>query len=122
MIKGFLHTAFEVDDIESAITFYGNLGFKVTKQFDKPEPEAKAAHIVNDNGDTFELWQFTDKAHPQVEFIRRHVAFESDSLEEDIKRLTEQGCELVIPITKGVTLTYAFVRDPSGNYIEIGQR
>lgn len=122
MIKGFLHTAFEVKDIEQAIGFYQQLGFKVKKQFDKPEPEAKAAHIVNDNGDTLELWQFIDKDHPQVEYIRRHVAFESDNLEEDIEALKDKGCELVIPITKGVTLTYAFVRDPDGNYIEIGQR
>lgn len=122
MIKGFLHTAFEVDDIEQAIDFYSNLGFKVTKQFDKPEPHAKAAHISNSQGATFEIWQFIDKDHPQVEIIRRHIAFESDDLDSDIEALREQGCELVIPVTKGVTLTYAFVRDPSGNYIEIGQR
>ncbi len=122
MIKGYLHTAFEVDDIDQAIAFYEQLGFSIKKQFDKPEPQAKAAHITDKSGATFELWQFIDKDHPQVEIIRRHVAFESDSLEEDVQKLVEQGCELVIPITKGVTLTYAFVRDPSGNYIEIGQR
>lgn len=122
MIRGFLHNAFEVKDIEQAISFYQQLGFEVKKRFNKPEPKAKAAHIANDEGDTFELWQFIDKEHPQVEFIRRHIALESDELGEDVKRLVDQGCELVIPITKGVTLTYAFIRDPSGNYIEIGQR
>lgn len=122
MIKGFLHTGFEVDDIDQAIAFYSNFGFKVAKQFDKPEPKAKAAHIMNDSGVTFEIWQFIDRDHPHVEIIRRHVAFESDNLKEDIKKLTEQGCELVIPISKGATLTYAFVSDPSGNCIEIGQR
>jgi len=122
MIKGFMHVGFEVDDIDRALEFYKQLGFELKRQFDKPEPEAKAAHIANASGETFELWQFIDKDHPQVEFIRQHIAFESDNLEEDIQNFVEQGCELVIPVTKGVTMTYAFVRDPSGNNIEIGQR
>jgi len=46
----------------------------------------------------------------------------SDDQKSDIQELVDNGCELAIPITKGVTLTYAFVKDPSGNYIEIGQR
>ncbi len=122
MIGKFLHVGFEVDNLEQSIAFYNKLGFEVKKQFDKPEPKAKAAHITNTDGTTFELWQFIDKNHPQVKYVRQHIAVESDNLESDIQELVNSGCELVIPITKGVTLTYAFVKDPSGNYIEVGQR
>jgi catechol 2,3-dioxygenase-like lactoylglutathione lyase family enzyme len=122
MITRFLHTGFEVEDIDQAISFYETLGFSVTKQFDKAEPRAKAAHITSTDNTVIELWQFIDKNHPQVEFICRHIAFESDDLEKDIQKLALEGCKQVIPITKGVTMTYAFLRDPSGNYIEIGQR
>jgi len=122
MITRFLHTAFEVQDLNEAIKFYRKLDFSLTKQFDKPEPQAKVAHLSSNNGVVFEIWQFIDKTHVQVEFIRRHIAFESDDLEQDIDKLVEDGCVLVIPITKGVTMTYAFVRDTSGNYLEIGQR
>lgn len=122
MIKNFLHTGFEVDNLEQAIELYSGLGFSLEKQFEKPEPQALAAQMSSPSGTGVELWQFIDKEHPQVEFIRQHVAVESDDLEGDINELVAAGCEVVIPITNGVTLTYAFVRDPSGNYIEVAQR
>ncbi len=122
MIKGLIHIGFEVEDIQPAIDFYEQFGFGLKKKFDKQEPQAKVAHIVNSGGEVFELWQFIDKDHPHVKFIRKHTAFESSNIEEDVQNLLNQGCELVIPITKGVTLMYAFVKDKSGNIIEIGQR
>jgi catechol 2,3-dioxygenase-like lactoylglutathione lyase family enzyme len=122
MIKSFLHTGFEVEDLEQAIKLYEQFGFKVTKRFDKPEPKAVAAHLATASGAVIELWQFYDKTHPQVEFIRQHIAIESDDLEADIAHFTSQGCKLVIPVTKGVVLTYAFLQDSSGNNIEIAKR
>jgi catechol 2,3-dioxygenase-like lactoylglutathione lyase family enzyme len=119
MITTFLHTGIEVQDLEKALKFYENMGFKVVKRFEKPEPKAHVAHIVSKDGTRIELWQFLDINHPQVEFIRKHIAFSSNDLKNDIQELVKNGCEVVIPITKGVVLTYAFVRDPSGNYIEI---
>jgi catechol 2,3-dioxygenase-like lactoylglutathione lyase family enzyme len=122
MIKAFLHTGFEVKDLEQAIKLYEQFGFKVTRRFDKPEPKAVAAHLATASGAVIELWQFFDQQHPQVKFIRRHIAIESDDLEADIANFISQGCTLVIPVTKGVVLTYAFVQDPSGNNIEIAKR
>ncbi len=122
MIGKFLHTGFEVNDLEEAIKFYKNLGFNLEKQFDKSEPKAKAAHVMNEDGTTFELWQFIDKDHPQVQYIRQHIAFETDDLDGDIKKLIESGCKVVIPKTKSMTLTYIFVLDSSGKCIELGQR
>lgn len=122
MIQGFLHAGFEVDDMESAIEFYQKMGFVLDKQFDKPEPKAKAAKMTSSTKTSIELWQFFDKDHPQVEFIRRHIAVESDDLDKDVDMLLDAGGKLVIPKTKGVTLTYAFVKDSSGNFIEVAQR
>ncbi|MCW1907921.1 MAG: VOC family protein [Candidatus Saccharibacteria bacterium] len=122
MITKFLHTAFTVNDLDAAIAQYASLGFKLQKQFEKPEPHAMVAHVANAEGITFEIWQFIDSQHPQVEFIKRHIAFESDNLEVDLTKYKELGFEEVIPITQGVSMRYAFVRDQSGNCIEIGQR
>lgn len=122
MITTFLHSGFEVEDLDEAIKLYVKLGFKLTSQFEKPEPKARAAQLTSKNGTGVELWQFIDVNHPQVEYIRQHIAVGSDNLEEDINKLVEQGCEVVIPITKGVILTYSFLRDPSGNYIEVAQQ
>ncbi|HEY1645632.1 MAG TPA: VOC family protein [Candidatus Saccharimonadales bacterium] len=122
MITTFLHTGIEVEDLDKAITLYIKLGFHVVNRFEKPEPRAYVAQLESENVTGVELWQFMDTKHPQVEYIRQHIAVASDNLEADIKELVRQGCEVVIPITKGVTLTYAFLRDPSGNYIEIAKR
>jgi len=122
MITKFLHTGFRVTNLDEAIKLYEKLGFTLKRRFDKPKPKAKAAHMSSKNGYDIELWQFLDSDHPQVEYIQQHLAVASDNLEADINDLIKKGCELVIPITKGVVLTYAFVRDPSGNYLEIAKQ
>ena len=118
MLKQVLHTGVEVADLAKAIELYKSLGFELHRQFEKPEPKAQVATVKK--GETaFELWQFEDKDHPQVAFIRNHIAIYSDNLEQDIKQLVADGYKLVIPITEGVILRYAFVQDPSGACYEI---
>lgn len=113
MIKNVLHTGIEVADLSQTIQLYKDLGFEVVNQFEKPEPKAHVATVKN--GDTaFELWQFKDKTHPQVAFIRNHVAFYSDDLEKDLQQFVANGYTMVIPVTEGVVLRYAFVQDPAG--------
>ncbi|MCA9341559.1 VOC family protein [Candidatus Saccharibacteria bacterium] len=121
MIKKFWHTGVTVKDLEKAIAEYEVLGFKVAKKFEKPELHANAAIVEHPNGSALELWEWIDGTHPQVEYIKSHLAFMSDNLEEDIEKLVKQGCEIVIPKTEGVLVLYSYVRDPSGNYIEIAQ-
>ena len=90
----------------------------MVNKFHKPEPAAEVVTVQK--GDTaFELWQFIDTKHPQVPYIRSHVAIYSDSLEEDIHQLEVQGFKIVIPITEGVILRYAFLQDPAGANYEI---
>jgi catechol 2,3-dioxygenase-like lactoylglutathione lyase family enzyme len=122
MIKKFWHVGLTVNNLEKGIAEYQRLGFEVAKRFEKPEPKAHAAHMTHPNGSGIELWEWIDKDHPQIEFIKRHIAFESDDLETDLKELTKNGYEVVIPKTKGVTAVYAFVKDKSGNYIEIAEK
>jgi catechol 2,3-dioxygenase-like lactoylglutathione lyase family enzyme len=118
MLKKVLHTGVEVADLAKTVELYKSLGFEVTKEFDKPEPKAKVA-IVKNGETAFEIWQFEDKDHPQVAFIRNHVAIYSDDLENDIAQLVGDGYKLVIPVTEGVVLRYAFVQDAAGACFEI---
>jgi catechol 2,3-dioxygenase-like lactoylglutathione lyase family enzyme len=121
MITGFLHTGIEVQNIEDGIKLYESFGFKLVQRFDKPEPKAKAAHMKAGDGGGVELWEFIDKSHPLVELIRRHIALGSDDIEADVEAFKQQGCEVAIPVTQGVTMVYAYLRDPSGNYIELAR-
>jgi catechol 2,3-dioxygenase-like lactoylglutathione lyase family enzyme len=118
MITRMLHTAVAVENMDAGLEFYKTIGFETVLRFDKPEPKAKVAHLIATNNIKLELWEFLDKNHPRVKFIRRHIAIESDNLEAEIHRLTSTGCELVIPIKRGITL----IRDLDGNYIEISQK
>jgi catechol 2,3-dioxygenase-like lactoylglutathione lyase family enzyme len=113
-----LHTGVEVADLAEAMRLYRSLGFEVANQFDKPEPKAKVATMRKGEA-AFELWQFEDTNHPQVSFIRNHVAFYSNDLAADVQTFLEKGYKLVIPITEGVKMRYAFVQDPAGTCYEI---
>jgi len=118
MLKRILHTGVEVANLAETVALYKDLGFEVANEFEKPEPKAKVATVKK--GDTaFELWQFEDRAHPQVAFIRNHVAVYSDDLENDVQAFIRRGYKLVIPVTDGVILRYAFVQDPAGACYEI---
>jgi catechol 2,3-dioxygenase-like lactoylglutathione lyase family enzyme len=90
MITSFLHYGFAVDDLDDAIALYKLLGFKEVRRFEKPEPKAHAAQLRSTSGGGIELWQFVDVDHPQVEYIRRHIAVASDDLESDIEKLVKK--------------------------------
>ncbi len=121
MIRKFWHVGLSVENLDKAIAEYKKLGFNVAQKFEKPEPKAHAAHLTHPNGSGIEMWEWIDHDHPQVEFIKNHIAFQSDNIDKDIESLVAQGWEVVIPKTVGVTVTYSFVRDPSGDYIEIAE-
>jgi catechol 2,3-dioxygenase-like lactoylglutathione lyase family enzyme len=118
MLKQILHTGVAVADLAKEVALYLKLGFEVANEFEKPEPKAKVATMKKGEA-AFELWQFADHAHPQVAFIRNHIAIYSDDLENDVKQLVAEGYKLVIPITEGVVLRYAFVQDAVGACYEI---
>lgn len=119
MLTKVLHTGVRVEDVESATDLYVSLGFTIRNKFEKPEPKAQVITVEKD-GAAFELWQFEDVDHPQVQFIQNHIALYSNDLTADVARFVNKGFKLVIPETDGVTLRYAFVQDSSGLTYEIG--
>lgn len=118
MLKRVLHTGASVADLDIAVALYKRLGFGVVNQFTKPEPKARVATVKHDET-AFELWEFEDTTHPQVAFIRNHIAIYSDDLETDVGVLIAEGYKLVIPPTEGVIMRYAFVQDDAGCCYEI---
>lgn len=119
MIIKFWHVSLSVKNLEEAIPDYKELGFKVEERFDMKEPRAFAAMLKHKNGSGLEIWQWVDKDHPQVEFIKNHTAFISDDQDSDVQKLVGEGWRIVIPKTTWDSVTYVFLRDPSGNYVEI---
>ncbi len=118
MLKKILHTGVSVSDLTSAIKLYEDLGFSVQNRFEKPEPKAKVATVIKGEA-AFELWQFEDTTHPQVSYIKNHIAIYSDDRAADVNEIQPSGYTLVNPVTDGVLHRYAFVQDPSGTCYEI---
>jgi len=113
MIKKVHHTSFQVSNIEKEIDFYKSLGFDLLKRFEKEKPKAKAAYLQKEN--IIEIWQLEDE-----DLSKKHIAFETDDLQEELGKFIENGFEIVTPITSGVTVErYAFVKDGNGNYFEL---
>jgi len=121
MATKFWHVGLTVEDLDKAIAEYESLGLKVLDRFEKDEPHALAALLMGLGGAGVELWQWIDLEHPEVQFIRSHIAFLSDNPREDVAMLEERGCKIVIPETVGMLVAYTFLRDPSGTYIEIAE-
>ena len=118
MIKRYLHTGIAVPSLDKAIRFYEGLGFQLESKFHKPEPSAEVAQLVK-NDAVFELWEFHDKEHSHVPYIRQHIALYSDNLEADVRKLVDSGYKVTIPDTHGVKLRYVFLQDATGNNYEI---
>lgn len=118
MLKKILHTGLSVPNLASAIELYESLGFKAVKKFSKQDIDADVA-VVTKGETSFELFEFHNPEHPQVEFIRNHIAIYSDSIEEDVDKLLAQGYRLTIPLTEGVIFRFAYVQDKSGTNYEI---
>jgi hypothetical protein len=97
----FWHVGLTVDNLEESIPQYEQLGLEVKDKFEKDTPHALAALMIGPNGAGVELWQWLDSSHPQVEYIKNHVAFLSDDPRKDVQVLVDSGCKVVIPETIG---------------------
>lgn len=118
MLKNILHTGIAVPDLDEAIKLYQSLGFQISKQFHKDDINADIVMLSKGEA-TYELFKFYNEKHPQVQFIRNHIAIYSDALEEDLNQLLSKGYKLVIPITEGVVFRYAYLQDAAGINYEI---
>ncbi len=116
----FAHAGFMVDDLDEAIKLWGQLGFSLKHTFEKDEPPARAALVVDSNGAGLELWQFTGESRMN-EIVGRHIAFKTDDARTVAADLVRSGFEEVIPFTHGKTLNYLFLKDQHGTYYEIAE-
>lgn len=118
MLKKVLHTGIAVPSLNEAIKMYESLGFKITKRFHKADLGADVA-MISKGETTFELFEFHNSDHPQVEYIRNHIAIYSDDIETDVQDLLNQGYELTIPINDGMVFRFAYLQDSTGTNYEI---
>lgn len=116
------HLAIPVKDLEESKKFYEKLGFEVFNSWKKPHQELEALWMKDKSGYKIELiYHPTNKdlEFPKITEVQ-HLGIAVISLEEKIKELQEVGIEIVIPITKGVSVKqFAFIKDPNGFPIEL---
>lgn len=111
------HEGMGVNDLELEIKKYEALGFKLFKRFTKPGMKA-AMLFKNDDG--VEFFEFENPNGEMEQMIKRHTAFVSDDLENDVQEYIGRGYKSAIPITEGtITKRFAYVEDSAGNYIEL---
>lgn len=121
MLKKILHTGLAVPNLSDSIDMYESVGFKVAKRFHKSDINADVAMVAKDET-TFELFEFHNPDHPQVGFIRNHIAFYSDDIEKDVQELIGKGYRLTIPINEGMVFRFAYVQDKCGTNYEIATK
>ena len=133
------HVGITVLDLEKMIGFYESLGMQLKNRLLLDEkycsdryslyrlPEGTYANICfieADNGVRLELFQFNAPEPFIPEQWNRagqtHICFATDDLEGIYQKVMEQGCEIVVPICRGLTQDYFFFRDPEGRLVEVG--
>lgn len=114
------HAGFAVKDLDEAIALWQGLGFALKQKFEKNEPGARAALLLDQGGGGVELWQFTADA-PLNAIVGRHVAFKCGDARQTAARMIEAGYTEVIPYTEGVMVNYIFVQDSFGTYFELAE-
>ena len=121
MIKRFLHLAVTVDDLAASMATYEALGMKEVERFESVSLGSSVVLLEDQHGTGIELWQFTDPNHPHVKIIEGHMAYESDSLEEDTQSLLNRGFTVAIPQAEDDTLRFVHLLSPDGKSIELCQ-
>lgn len=116
------HLAIPVKDLEESKKFYEKLGFKVFNRWKKENQELEALWVQDKSGYKIELIYHPtnrDLDFPKVIEVQ-HLGIAVTNLEDKIKELQKSGIEIVIPITKGVSVKqFAFIKDPNGFSIEL---
>jgi catechol 2,3-dioxygenase-like lactoylglutathione lyase family enzyme len=112
-LRGVHHVSINIDDLDAALAFYvGTLG--LVARTDRPDLGFPGAWL--------------DAGHQQVHLIRAHVptdqgqhfALQVDDLGATISELRDGGAEVSDAMVVGAG-RQAFMRDPSGNLIELHQ-
>lgn len=110
------HVSINVDDLDAAMAFYvDTLGLGVLDT--RPDLGFPGAWL--DAGEQeIHLLQVDGFEAPKGQ----HFAFEVDDLAGAISTLGERGVETTSPATMDGICVQAFLKDPTGNLIELNQR
>ena len=119
-VRAYDHVGIRVSDRETALRFYGKLGFEVDPKF----TDDRVAEIVAPGGTRINLI-FNGVAQPDAHNILldeplklpgyTHAAFIVDELDSVLRWANEEGVEITEgPVDWGRRIT-CFLRDPDGN-------
>lgn len=116
----FLHAMIRVRDLEKSLDFYQKLlGLKLTRTLRLDD--ATLYYLANKEGEPEIELTHNDEVSDDYEVGEAfgHFAFETDSMEEFSKKMSELGYKYVYEPFELKGMNIAFLNDPDGNAIEI---
>ncbi|NUB45834.1 VOC family protein [Fertoebacter nigrum] len=126
MITATHHTAISVVDLAAAKRFYALLGLSESARAELSDGTTLV--LLHGSGGMVELiWPQTTRKTAPVPLERdlettgtKHIAFQSDDLDAEFALLGADGFPVAVgPSPSPYGLRFAFVTDPSGNWIEL---
>ncbi len=130
MIRGIEHIGIAVRSIEEARTFYESLGLVVEEIEEVPQEGVRVAMIPCGES-RIELLEPTRDDSPVAKFLDKrgpglhHLCLASDGVEEDDRRLREEGVQLLRPEPSpgagGATVQFVHPRSSRGVLVELSE-
>jgi len=114
IVRGLHHVSINVDDIEAANEFY--IGLLELQPIDRPDIGIPGTWLEAPNGLQVHLIEFPGGGPDS-----NHMAFAVDDIDTAIDQLRAKGLE--VPAWSDIgTGRQVFLRDPSGNIVELNQQ
>jgi methylmalonyl-CoA/ethylmalonyl-CoA epimerase len=126
-MKKIEHIGIAVKDIEQSNNLFRALFGKAHYKIEEVESEGVKTSFFECGPNKIELLQATNKNSPIAKFIEKkgegihHIAFAVDDIEEEIKRLTDEGFEMIhkVPKKGADNKLIAFLHPKSSNSVLI---
>ncbi|MCT4629356.1 methylmalonyl-CoA epimerase [Winogradskyella sp.] len=126
-MKKIEHIGIAVKDIEQSNNLFKALFGKAHYKIEEVESEGVKTSFFECGPNKIELLQATNKNSPIAKFIEKkgegihHIAFAVDDIEEEIKRLTDEGFEMIhkVPKKGADNKLIAFLHPKSSNSVLI---
>ena len=123
------HIALSVRDMQESVTFYEKFGFRTAVHYIDPSGDFEVMHMKLAEA-FLELWWYRDRIpapESSADLITdlprigvKHMALQVDSVDDARQLVEEHGIRLAVERREGNTgVSYFFIRDPSGNLLEI---
>lgn len=119
-----LHTSITVRDMDASIKFYTeNLGMKLSRRREIPQNNAEIAFLEMDGTEhALELTFWKDKRDYTEGDQLDHIAFSVEDLDSFIGKMRSKGVEIAKEPYMLGNSRIAFIKDPSGIWIELIER